>query len=162
MATGGPDGMTLTSNAIPTTNSITGSFGDGLTLTGFNNAAGGGGQFLTYPKLAELMTAKYAGWPRATPSPIGSKPLPRMDINSRFSVIGATRLPTPAGSPMAMVFSSLVAPPKCVARVASTQPGRKWYRHFRTYREHCRAQRWQLAHVDLDVRHHCRHAEQLF
>src|SRR5262245_11499485 len=58
--TGSGAGSPYTSNVIPTSNSATGQFGEGLTLTGFNNVAGGGGQFLTYPSLSELMTANSA------------------------------------------------------------------------------------------------------
>src|SRR6187551_817895 len=43
VANGGP---TFNSNTIPSTNSVPGQFGEGLTLTGSNNFAGGGGQFL--------------------------------------------------------------------------------------------------------------------
>jgi hypothetical protein len=57
VANGGP---TFNSNTIPGSNSIAGQFGQALTLTGMNNAAGGGGQFLMYPNLTELMTASSA------------------------------------------------------------------------------------------------------
>ncbi len=57
VANGGP---TFNSNTIPGANSIAGQFGQGLTLTGSNNFAGGGGQFLMFPNLAELMTANSA------------------------------------------------------------------------------------------------------
>jgi hypothetical protein len=53
-ANGGP---TFNSNTIPGTNSIAGQFGEGLTLSGSNNFAGGGGQFLMFPNLTELMVA---------------------------------------------------------------------------------------------------------
>jgi hypothetical protein len=43
-------GPTFTSNPIPTTNVVAGRFGDGLTLTGFNTAGAGGGQFLMFPE----------------------------------------------------------------------------------------------------------------
>jgi hypothetical protein len=56
-ANGGP---TFNSTPIPVANSISGRFGQGLTLTGSNNFAGGGGQFLTFPNLTELMTASGA------------------------------------------------------------------------------------------------------
>lgn len=59
-ANGGP---TFTSNGIPGANSIAGKFGQGLTLQGFNNFAGGGGQFLMFPELLEIMsTAAPAGY----------------------------------------------------------------------------------------------------
>ena len=45
----------FTSNPIPAANSVAGRFGEGLTLTGFNNVAGGGGQFLMYPEITEIM-----------------------------------------------------------------------------------------------------------
>ena len=57
VAQGGP---TFNSNTIPGTNSVAGQFGEGLTLTGLNNAAGGGGQFLMFPNLTELMVANGA------------------------------------------------------------------------------------------------------
>ena len=57
VANGGP---TFTSNPIPSTNSVSGKFGQGLTLSGFNNAAGGGGQFLMFPELTEIMAANGA------------------------------------------------------------------------------------------------------
>jgi len=52
VAQGGP---TFNSNTIPGTNSVTGQFGEALTLTGSNTAASGGGQFLMFPNLTELM-----------------------------------------------------------------------------------------------------------
>jgi hypothetical protein len=55
-AMGSGGGCPCNSNVIPTSNSITGRFGEGLTLTGLNTVAGGGGQFLTYPNLNELTT----------------------------------------------------------------------------------------------------------
>ena len=57
VANGGP---TFNSNPIPNSNSVPGQFGQALTLTGFNNAAGGGGQFLMFPELTELMAANGA------------------------------------------------------------------------------------------------------
>jgi hypothetical protein len=63
VANGGP---TFNSNTIPGTNSVAGQFGEALTLNGFNNAAGGGGQFLMFPNLTELMIA--AGAPSYTVS----------------------------------------------------------------------------------------------
>ena len=57
VANGGP---TFTSNPIPTSNSIPGRFGEALTLTGFNNFAGGGGQFLMFPDIKEIMAANGA------------------------------------------------------------------------------------------------------
>ena len=63
VANGGP---TFNSNTIPGTNSVAGQFGEALTLNGFNNAAGGGGQFLMFPNLTELMFA--AGAPNYTVS----------------------------------------------------------------------------------------------
>src|SRR5262249_47847959 len=54
VAQGGP---TFNSNTIPGSNSVAGKFGDGLTLSGSDTAAGGGGQFLMFPNLTELMTA---------------------------------------------------------------------------------------------------------
>jgi hypothetical protein len=57
VANGGP---TFNSNTIPGANSVAGQFGEGLTLTGNNNFAGGGGQFLMFPNLTELMTANSA------------------------------------------------------------------------------------------------------
>jgi hypothetical protein len=65
-ATAANGGPTFTSNPIPTSNSVPGRFGEGLTLTGFNTAALGGGQFLMYPELTELMAA--AGAPSYTVS----------------------------------------------------------------------------------------------
>jgi hypothetical protein len=59
-ATAANGGPTFNSNAIPVANSIAGKFGQGLTLNGSNNFAGGGGQFLMFPNLTELMTAKGA------------------------------------------------------------------------------------------------------
>jgi hypothetical protein len=56
-ANGGP---TFNSNTIPGTNSVAGQFGQALTLEGFNNNAGGRGQFLMFPNLTELMTANGA------------------------------------------------------------------------------------------------------
>ena len=50
----------LTSNPIPVSNSVSGRFGQSLTLTGFNNVAGGGGQFLMFPELTEIMAANGA------------------------------------------------------------------------------------------------------
>jgi hypothetical protein len=61
VANGGP---TFNSNTIPGANSVVGQFGEALTLTGFNNAAGGGGQFLMFPNLTELMFS--AGAPSYT------------------------------------------------------------------------------------------------
>src|SRR6476620_8284941 len=63
VANGGP---TFNSNTIPGTNSVAGQFGEGLTLNGFNNAVGGGGQFLMFPNLTELMFS--AGAPSYTVS----------------------------------------------------------------------------------------------
>jgi hypothetical protein len=57
VANGGP---TFTSNPIPASNSVAGQFGEGLTLTGFNTAALGGGQFLMFPELTELMAVNGA------------------------------------------------------------------------------------------------------
>jgi hypothetical protein len=54
---GGPQ---FDSNTIPGGNSVAGKFGQGLTLTGFNNNDGGRGQFLEFPNLTELMTANSA------------------------------------------------------------------------------------------------------
>jgi hypothetical protein len=66
---GSGGGCPCTTNPIPAANSIAGQFGQGLTLTGSNNVAGGGGQFLTYPILDELMTASSApGAPNYTVS----------------------------------------------------------------------------------------------
>ena len=48
-ATAANGGPTFTSNPIPASNSVPGRFGEGLTLTGFNTSAAGGGQFLMYP-----------------------------------------------------------------------------------------------------------------
>jgi hypothetical protein len=50
----------LSSNPIPAANSVPGHFGEALTLTGFNNAAGGGGQFLMFPELTEIMAVSGA------------------------------------------------------------------------------------------------------
>jgi len=50
----------LSSNPIPTSNSIAGQFGEGLSLTGFNTAGGGGGQFLMFPELTEIMAVSGA------------------------------------------------------------------------------------------------------
>src|SRR4029079_7767596 len=63
VAQGGP---TFNSNTIPGTNSVTGQFGEALTLTGSNTAASGGGQFLMFPNLTELMQSGCA--PRYTVS----------------------------------------------------------------------------------------------
>ena len=63
VANGGP---TFNSNTIPGANSVPGQFGEALTFNGFNNAAGGGGQFLMFPNLTELMFA--AGAPSYTVS----------------------------------------------------------------------------------------------
>jgi concanavalin A-like lectin/glucanase superfamily protein len=57
VANGGP---TFNSNTIPGSNSVAGQFGQALTLSGFNNNAGGRGQFLEFPNLTELMTANSA------------------------------------------------------------------------------------------------------
>jgi hypothetical protein len=57
VANGGP---TFNSNTIPGSNSVAGRFGEGLTLSGNNNNAGGRGQFLEFPNLTELMTANSA------------------------------------------------------------------------------------------------------
>jgi hypothetical protein len=54
-------GSPYTSNPIPIANSVAGQFGEGLTLTGFNTVAGGGGQFMTFPNLTELMSPNSAG-----------------------------------------------------------------------------------------------------
>src|ERR1051325_11281546 len=43
---GSGTGNPYTSNPIPGGNSVAGSFGQGLQLTGFNTVAGGGGQFM--------------------------------------------------------------------------------------------------------------------
>jgi hypothetical protein len=60
VANGGP---TFNSNTIPGTNSIAGKFGEALTLTGLNTAAAGGGQYLMFPQLYEIMsTAAPAGY----------------------------------------------------------------------------------------------------
>jgi len=63
VAQGGP---TFNSNTIPAGNSVAGQFGEALTLSGSNTAAGGGGQFLMFPNFTELMTA--AGAPSYTVS----------------------------------------------------------------------------------------------
>jgi hypothetical protein len=63
VAQGGP---TFNANTIPASNSVAGQFGEALTLSGSNTAAGGGGQFLMFPNLTELMTA--AGAPSYTVS----------------------------------------------------------------------------------------------
>src|SRR3954447_5414269 len=65
-ATAAQGGPTFNSNTIPGTNSAPGQFGEALTLTGSNTAAAGGGQFLMFPNLTELMTA--AGAPSYTVS----------------------------------------------------------------------------------------------
>ena len=54
VANGGP---AFNSNPIPGSNSVAGQFGEALTFNGFNNAAGGGGQFLMFPNLTELMVS---------------------------------------------------------------------------------------------------------
>jgi hypothetical protein len=58
--TGASGGPTFDSNPIPGTNSVAGKFGQALTLSGFTNKAAGGGQFLEFPNLTELMTAASA------------------------------------------------------------------------------------------------------
>lgn len=50
----------LSSNPIPVSNSIAGRFDEALLLTGFNNVAGGGGQFLMFPELTEIMAVNGA------------------------------------------------------------------------------------------------------
>jgi hypothetical protein len=59
-ATAAQGGPTFISNAIPVANSVPGKFGQALTLSGSNNAAGGGGQFLMFPNLTELMASSGA------------------------------------------------------------------------------------------------------
>jgi len=59
-ATAANGGPTFNSNPIPSANSVAGKFGQSLTLTGFNNFAGGGGQFLMFPELTEIMQANAA------------------------------------------------------------------------------------------------------
>jgi len=54
--TGSGGGCPCNSLAIPSTNSITGKVGEGLTLTGSSTLAAGGGMFLTYPNFNELST----------------------------------------------------------------------------------------------------------
>jgi len=63
VAQGGP---TFNSSTIADSNSVAGQFGEALTLTGANTAAGGGGQFLMFPNLSELMFS--AGAPSYTVS----------------------------------------------------------------------------------------------
>ena len=58
--TGSGTGSPYTSTTIPGSASAVGQFGEGLTLMGNNNLAGGGGNFLTFPNLTELMVANGA------------------------------------------------------------------------------------------------------
>jgi hypothetical protein len=57
---GGSNSVLYSSTTIPGSASVAGKFGRALTLTGTGSAASGGGSFLTYPNLTELMNANGA------------------------------------------------------------------------------------------------------
>jgi hypothetical protein len=54
---GSGTGNPYTSNPIPGANAVSGMFGGGLTLSGLNTVAGGGGQYLMFPELTEITAA---------------------------------------------------------------------------------------------------------